>query len=361
MGSQFFLKMKGVQIVGILSLGAALGAVVGQVMGQGYLALSAGVILTVAATYSAPKSEVLCLVSVFLVGLCRGMQWNIVGGCDFLSSSHFIQRAYSSLCSSIDGIGLTEQSGALVKALISGDKSDISPQIKEAFRCSGASHLLALSGLHLGIIYGIISKTLSLAGGHPIVVKVRSCITIVLCGFYAIVTGASPSIIRAFLFVLLKEIARMTTRSCDPLVIFSSALAIHLVINPGSVTTVGFQLSYLATFGIYTLYPRLKAIYPSGGIFGKSGGIFGKIWELACLSISCQIFTAPVAYLHFRTFPKYFLLTNLIAMPLGSLLIAFAVAATALSALGVHPIFIAKAIDLLAKGLIYSLGIIGNM
>lgn len=342
--------MKGVQIVGILSLGAAIGAVIGS----DYLVLSAAVSLTVATIYSAPKNDILCLVSVFLVGLCRGLQWNIVGSSDFPYRVTLFQKAYSGLCEAIDAIGLSEQSGALVKALISGDKSDISPQIKEAFRRSGASHLLALSGLHLGIIYGIISKILSLAGGHPILVKGRSCITVVLCGFYAIVTGASPSITRAFIFVLLKEIARMSGRSSDPLVIFSSALAIHLVTNPGSVLSVGFQLSYLATFGIYTLYPRLKTIYPCGGIFSK-------IWDLASLSIACQIFTAPVAYLHFRTFPKYFLLTNLIAMPLGSLLIACSVGATVLSAFGWRPIFIAKVIDLLAKSLIYSLGIIGNM
>jgi len=347
--------MRGPEIVGILALGAALGAV----LPGSHIALSCAVAIAaamvVASMYAKQGTEAVYAM-VLLSGLCRGMQWKLTGGSDMLQELPFVQASFTSLVGVIGSMGLSDEAEALVRALVSGDRSGIAPGVRDAFRRSGASHLLALSGLHLGIIYALLSKTLGLAGGHPVASRVRGCLIILACGYYAILTGATPSIMRAFLFILLRETALMTGRNSNPLNIFSSALAIHLVMSPGSILMPGFQLSYLAMCGIYLLFPRIDAIYPKA-----KHDPFRKIWSLACLSISCQLFTAPVAWYHFRSFPKWFLLTNMIAMPLASVMMVTAVVALILSVLGICPGVMTRAVDLMAHALIWSLDAISGM
>ena len=326
--------------------------------GHSFLAILviATALLCAAAQFSHGSScRVLIPAAVFAAGLCRGLQWGLTGGGDWIERSQLINSAFDALRGSIGKLGLSDNARALVTALISGDRSDIPGDIREAFRISGASHILALSGLHLGIIYGLISGLFSLAGRKPAIVKIRSAATTLLCGIYAVVTGAGPSITRAFLFILLRESARATGRSSAPLTIFTSGIAIHLTISPGSVLMPGFQLSYLAMCGIYLLHPRIDALYPK-----SKGDPLGKIWTMASMSISCQLFTAPVAWLYFGSFPQWFLLTNMIAMPLSSVLMLSAVTALVLSALGICPAFLTSITDSLARALIWSLQVISS-
>lgn len=151
-----------------------------------------------------------------------------------------------------------EGTAPLVNALLTGDRSSLDSSVMNSFRDSGASHILALSGLHLGIIYGILLKVTSIFGKHPTVNAVRSLIIISLCGIYTLTTGASPSLVRAFLFILVNETARLTHRSNNPLRVYCAALFIQTAINPQVVSSTGFQLSYLAMAGIFLLYPALK-------------------------------------------------------------------------------------------------------
>lgn len=151
-----------------------------------------------------------------------------------------------------------EGTAPLVNALLTGDRSSLDDSVMNSFRDSGASHILALSGLHLGIIYGILLKVTSIFGKHPTIKAVRSLIIISLCGIYTLATGASPSLVRAFLFILVNETARLTHRSNNPLRVYCAALLIQTAINPQVISSTGFQLSYLAMAGIFLLYPALK-------------------------------------------------------------------------------------------------------
>jgi len=367
--------MKGPEMVAALAAGAALGAVING----GYILLSVSLGVLAAAGYAAMRRDrglwPLLLV-LFLVGWCRGLQWKILGSGEGLQGLAFVERAHAALCRAIDGAGFDDLAAPLVKALISGDRSGIDPEIRSAFRISGASHLLALSGMHLGLIYAVITKALGISGGHPVAVRVRSSLTILLCAFYAIVTGATPSIMRAFLFILLRETARMTGRSADPLTVFSSALMIHIILSPGSVLMPGFQLSYLAMCGVYFVFPWFSAIYPKQSAPAKRSRIvffyelqrlylkydpFRKLWDVATLSISCQLFTAPVAWFHFRSFPQWFLLTNMIAMPVVTLLMLSAITTIVLSTIGIHPEILIHTTNFLASALTSALRIISDM
>lgn len=292
-----------------------------------------------------------------------------------------------------------EGTAPLVNALLTGDRSSLDSSVMNSFRDSGASHILALSGLHLGIIYGILPKVTSIFGKHPTVKAVRSLIIISLCGIYTLATGASPSLVRAFLFILVNETARLTHRSNNPLRVYCAALFIQTAIDPQIISSTGFQLSYLAMAGIFLLYPALKKWYPqkeaagdmlieNGAGLTESDGLEGvmidkdccrarrcwtswmktivsdaprKIWDAAALTISCQVFTGPLAWWKFGTFPKYFLLTNLLSLPLTSAVMLLSVSTSVLFAIGICPDFLISLTDSSASLLLFIMKVISSM
>lgn len=224
------------------------------------------------------------------------------------------RKALSALTGAIDGASFPHESTtALLKALLAGEREGLDRGTVAAFRAAGASHLLALSGLHLGILYGILQKGLSVLGRSPAALLLRSAAGIGASACYLAMTGAPPSLVRAFLFICLYEASRLLPgRERRPLNIFCAALTIQLAVSPGVVRSLGFQLSYLAMLGILLVFPRLDSWYPRGLRVDP----VRRIWSAVALTLSCQVFTAPLVWVHFRQFPRYFLLTNLGALPL---------------------------------------------
>ena len=268
----------------------------------------------------------------------------------------------------IDRIGFrSPDTNSIIKALIIGDRSDIPKDITQAFRDSGASHILALSGLHLGIIYSILAKGLSFIGNKSGARAVRSAAIILTCGLYTLATGAGPSIVRAFLFIIIGEISRLHDRYKSTGTVLLSALLIHLTIAPSDIREVGFQLSYAAMAGIAYIFPWLKGFWPddkgedSIGVLKYCPRPLRWIWATASMSIACQITTAPLAWHYFGTFPVHFLLTNLIALPLTGFIIPVSLLTLGLSACGICPAMISRACEMLVTALSQALDIISAM
>jgi len=238
------------------------------------------------------------------------------------------------------------ETNALLRALLTGQRDLLERETVAAFRAAGASHILALSGLHLGIVYLIIGTLLKILGNSPAAFAVRSAISVALCGFYTVMTGASPSTVRAFIFITLNEIARNAPgRRSSPLGVWCTAAMLQLTFRPGVISSPGFQLSYLAMLGIFILFPVLKSWYPASGHGRDRFDLMHRIWNAMALTISCQIFTAPLVWIRFHTFPRYFLLTNLLALPLVEVLMAGGVACTAFEAAGIRLSFLTEATD----------------
>lgn len=235
-------------------------------------------------------------------------------------------------------------SNALISALVTGDRTGLDKDITSTFRESGASHILALSGLHLGIIYGIISAIVSLMGSSMPARRLRYGLIVISCALYTAATGAGPSITRAFLFIFIGETARLTQRYSSTALTLMSALTIQLAFSPGSAGNIGFQLSYAAMAGIAFIFPWLKGFWPDG-----KGGLMKWIWNSAALSIACQITTGPLACLYFGTFAKHFLLTNLLALPLAGLVIPASLLTLALHSAGLCPDFLLTATETLIR------------
>jgi len=279
-----------------------------------------------------------------------------LGGHGFLEDA--AGRAVEALRAEIDGIPFrSEGTAPLLKAFLSGDRSGLSRETVATFRTSGASHLLALSGLHIGIIYLIFDRPTRLLGHSPAARKVRFVLILSGAGFFTLMTGAMPSIVRAFLFIAINETLHLLGRPRKPVRVLCVALFIQLVLSPASIRDVGFQLSYLAMAGIFLVFPVLERWYPDAG---RKDPV-RWLWKTAALSLSCQLFTGPLAWYRFHTFPKHFLLTNLLAIPLTTGLMTVAVVTVALSAPGLCPDICIRATDTLCSLLVQVLEIISSM
>lgn len=314
-----------------------------------------------------PLSPVLCrkgrstvplLFLFFLLGFIRFCSAAILGGPESLSTGD--SGAMDAFCSLIDGCGFKgEKTAALCKALLTGRKDGLGGKTVEIFRTSGASHILALSGLHLGVIYGVLTRILSVLGGSRPAGWVRSALIVGFSAFYVHLTGASPSLVRAFLFICVNELSSHTPgRQRSPLSSFAIALTVQLTLNPLTILSAGFQLSYLAMLGILLLYPEMKGWFPSDG---RREGVLKRIWNSMAMSIGAQVFTAPVAWWHFRSFPLCFLLTNLLALPLTELLIVSSLFCLCLQPTGLCPEMIKDLCDALAQALIFCLEVISSL
>ena len=137
----------------------------------------------------------------------------------------------------------------------------------------------------------------------------------------------------------------------------SLALVLQLAFSPSAIRSVGFQLSYAAMLGIFLIHPWLSSFYPSAG---KRPDPVRKIWEAASLSLSCQVTTAPIVWICFRSFPVYFLITNLIAIPLTTLLVGTSVALLLLSFAGICPDAAVRLTEGLADALLGALRVIAS-
>lgn len=258
------------------------------------------------------------------------------------------------LSAAIDAIGFSDSTAnILLKTLLIGDRTLLPEWLSANFRAAGAAHILALSGLHLGILYGALSKVLAVLGNSPAARKVRAGTVIPASLMYCLATGSGPSIVRAFLFITIRELARINPhRRAGNLSVFATAILVQTALDPTVVRSVGFQLSYLAVLGISLFYDGLSRMYPESPYPSP----MRRIWNSVAMSLSCQIFTAPLVYLRFHSFPKYFLLANIIALPLSE---AFILCSLGCMVFDIPPLL--RFCDLLYRFLTESLRIIAGM
>ena len=211
--------------------------------------------------------------------------------------------------------------GAIATALLVGFQEELDPETKTSFSRVGAMHILAVSGLHVGIIFILLSKLLFPLDRNKYSKILKTIILLAFLWGYAIIAGFSPSIVRASLmFTLLIPIISFNVAGNAYNNIASSAF-ILLLWQPAYLFDVGFQLSYVAVFGIIYLYPHLKNWIETKYWF------INQVWQLTAISIAATLFTAPIVLYNFGQFPLSFLISNLIAVPLSTLIIYVGLAA----------------------------------
>ncbi|MBO4571663.1 MAG: ComEC/Rec2 family competence protein [Bacteroidales bacterium] len=201
---------------------------------------------------------------------------------------------------------------AVLRALSVGDKSDISRELRADYRRSGAMHLLALSGLHVGIIYKVLCGVLFFLGWSLPMRRLRSAAVLAALWGFALITGLSPSIARASLMITIYELSSLLRAGRDGVNALAVSALLICLADPEAPRGVGFQLSFCACLSLFTLFPFLRKLLSTRSL------LLRYVWECVCVAISCQAATAPLSYLYFGTFPRYFLVTNLLAVPVAA-------------------------------------------
>ena len=210
---------------------------------------------------------------------------------------------------------MSESAYAVVAAMTMGDRSGLTRELRQSYAASGASHVLALSGLHLGVIYGL----LSLIFVHRRMRVLGQVLAMVAIWAYAALVGMPPSVLRSATMLTIFAFVVLTGRRQVSLNTLAFAAVVQLVVSPLSLWDVGFQMSFLAVLGIVMLNMRLGNVETPACI-GR-WRVIGWVWSLVKVSLAAQIAVAPLSMYYFGTFPCYFLLTNLVAIPLATIIV----------------------------------------
>jgi len=226
-----------------------------------------------------------------------------------------------------DGIQ-DRQARSIALALVLGIKSELDHEIRSAYAAAGAMHVLAVSGLHVGIIYMVLLfflKPIKKSGKWGRVLT--AVLSLLLLWAYALLTGLSPSVMRAatmFSFIVIADTSRRQTNIYNT--IAASAFFL-LLYNPFLLMSVGFQLSYLAVLGIVYLQPKISNWVTVESRF------LNWCWELTAVSLAAQIVTFPLGLLYFQQFPVYFWLSNLLVIPAAYAILSLALCCFTISAI----------------------------
>jgi competence protein ComEC len=208
-----------------------------------------------------------------------------------------------------------QQEQSIAMALVLGVTEGIDTDLQSAYAASGAMHVLAVSGLHVGIIYGIILVLLRPLNRYSWSRWVVAGISILLLWSFAFVTGLSPSVLRAVTMFSFIALARPLGWHSNIYNTLAASAFVLLIYNPYLIMSVGFQLSYLAVIGIVYLQ---RPIYNLLEIDNRVGD---WVWQITCVSIAAQIATFSLGMLYFHQFPVYFLVSNLFVIPLSTLVL----------------------------------------
>ncbi len=210
--------------------------------------------------------------------------------------------------------GLNENELAVFSALTLGDKSLLEHDLRQGYVSAGLMHVLAVSGLHVGIIYMVVKFLLKGLMKKRWGTIVRFFVSIAILWGYAMFTGLSPSVTRAATMFSVFVIGDLFGKRYAVYNSMALAAFILLFYNPLLLLNVGFQMSFLAVMGIVFFYPIVyKWIY-------VPHKYLDKIWQLMAVSIAAQIITTPLSLYYFHQFPLLFMLSNLLMVPLATVL-----------------------------------------
>lgn len=217
-------------------------------------------------------------------------------------------------------LGIEGDELAVLSALTLGDKTDLSESVRESYSVAGVSHVLALSGLHIGLLYALaffLLRPLLLGGQSGRFL--RSLLLILLLWLFAFFTGLSPSVVRSAAMFSIWALADLCGRQSFSLNTLALTAWLMLLVRPVWLFDVGFQLSFAAVLSILLFQPFLYRLCP---VRHRAGTY---LWGLVSVSVAAQLGTAPLVLFYFSRFSTHFLLTNLLVVPLVTLILYAAV------------------------------------
>lgn len=210
---------------------------------------------------------------------------------------------------------INSESKALISAMAFGDKSKISPEARAQYSRTGLSHLLALSGMHLGILVVLLSMVFV----HRRTFLLGKALVLIAIWVYVFIVGMPTSVVRAATMLTLYSILTLDRRQPASLNTLCATAFIMLLFNPMQLWDIGFQMSFASLLGIFLLSEPLYGIINEQILFRLP--LLRRAWRFLCVCIAAQMATAPLSAYYFGTFSTIFLLSNIIAIPLVTILL----------------------------------------
>ncbi|MEX2349742.1 MAG: ComEC/Rec2 family competence protein [Flavobacteriaceae bacterium] len=239
---------------------------------------------------------------------------------------------------------------SLINALLLGQRQQLSKDIYNDFAAAGAVHILAVSGLHVGIIMLILQFVLKplerLRNGKRIKI-----IGVVLCLWvFAVIAGLSPSVLRAVTMFSFLAYAMESKRETSSFNTLLASAFLLLAIDPNLIFHIGFQMSYMAVFAIVWICPMIQKYYHPKTIIDR------KIWETLTVTFAAQLGVAVLSIYYFHHFPGLFFITNVVILPFLGLILGGGILVIALASINILPSFLHQAYSSLLEKLIAFIG-----
>ncbi|HTH56279.1 MAG TPA: ComEC/Rec2 family competence protein [Cyclobacteriaceae bacterium] len=233
----------------------------------------------------------------------------------------------------------------IASALVLGVTDGIDNDLQNAYAASGAMHVLAVSGMHVGIIYAIILFLFKPVDKLKNSKWIVALVSLICLWSFSFITGNSPSVLRAVTMFSFIALARPFGKRTNIYNTLAASVFVLLIYKPYLIMSVGFQLSYLAVLGIVYLQ---RPLYQLWAIENKVGD---WVWNLTCVSIAAQIATFVIGLLYFHQFPTYFLISNMIVVPLSTFVLLGGILLLAVSAISPLASLVGVALEWMIKAL----------
>ena len=240
--------------------------------------------------------------------------------------------------------GLSDDQYAVVAAMALGDKSALTHELKDTYSKTGASHILALSGLHLGIIYALLSM-LVVGRRWQMITQVAIIISI---WAFVFLTGMSTSVVRSAVMLTIYALLAIGHRHKMSVNTLAFTAIIMLLVSPQALFDVGFQMSFMAVFSILLFVPLFYR--PFSAEYLMTHRIVKWAWGMIAVSVAAQIGVAPLIAYYFGRFSCYFLLTNFIVIPAATLILYLSLGTLLIPSIG---IILTSIVGLLNSALAY--------
>lgn len=247
----------------------------------------------------------------------------------------------------LEGYSFHPDELAIINALFLGQRQDISKTVNDNYAQAGAIHILAVSGLHVGILYLMLNwlfKPLLLFHHGK---KIKLLLIIVCLWSFAVIAGLSASVTRAVTMFSIVAIGMHLNRVTNIYSTLITSMFILLLFKPLFLFDVGFQMSYLAVFFIVWVQPGLY------GLFTIKFWLFDKLWQIITVTLAAQLGVIPISIYYFHQLPGLFLISNLIIVPLLGVILGLGLLSITMALCNVLP-------DLMAQALSYSIRFING-
>lgn len=228
---------------------------------------------------------------------------------------------------------------SIVIALILGQQQDISKEVLLDYQYAGAIHILSVSGLHVGFILLFIVTLLKPIPNNKKGLIFKLTITLLALWSFGIIAGLAPSVVRSVTMFSFVAIGLFLKRSVNIYHSLLVSMFLILLLRPSFLFDVGFQLSYLALFFIVWLQPLFASLWT------PKHKIVNYFWEIITVSFAAQIGTLPLSIYYFHQFPGLFFVTNLIILPMLSIILAIALVVVILAGLDYVPFFLIQLLE----------------